>query len=93
MTKEKLNILITEIQNLKVVYKKKYLKYKKIDNTTEALELYKQNRGDVLTHSYRANSPDTQINNPNKVYCIENVFSEIVMLKDYLRSRKYLFKI
>ena len=36
MTKEKLNILITEIQNLKLVYKKKYLKYKKIDNTTEA---------------------------------------------------------
>ena len=31
------------------------------------LEMDKPNRDHVLTHSYRANIPDTQINNPNKV--------------------------
>ena len=51
------------------------------------LELYKQNRDHVLTHSYRANTTDTQINNPNKVYCAKRVFE--IVSKYYLARWRY----
>jgi hypothetical protein len=95
MTKEKLNILITEIQNLKVVYKKKYLKYKKIDNTTEATIIFSSSlSSSVLLTSLLSMNPIFLIigTSLTTISTIGKAIKSVYKLSDKIESLKTTFQ-
>lgn len=95
MTKEKLNILITEIQNLKVVYKKKYLKYKKIDNTTEAGIIFSSSlSSSVLLTSLLSMNPIFLIigTSLTTISTIGKAIKSVYKLSDKIESLKTTFQ-
>ena len=95
MTKEKLNILITEIQNLKVVYKKKYLKYKKIDNTTEATIIFSSSlSSSVLLTSLLSMNPLFLIigTSLTTISTIGKAIKSVYKLSDKIESLKTTFQ-
>lgn len=95
MTKEKLNILITEIQNLKVVYKKKYLKYKKIDNTTEATIIFSSSlSSSVLLTSLLSMNPVFLIigTSLTTISTIGKAIKSVYKLSDKIESLKTTFQ-
>lgn len=95
MTKEKLNILSTEIQNLKLVYKKKYLKYKKIDNTTEAGIIFSSSlSSSVLLTSLLSMNPIFLIigTSLTTISTIGKAIKSVYKLSDKIESLKTTFQ-
>lgn len=95
MTKEKLNILSTEIQNLKLVYKKKYLKYKKIDNTTEAGIIFSSSlSSSVLLTSLLSMNPVFLIigTSLTTISTIGKAIKSVYKLSDKIESLKTTFQ-